>query len=305
MTPETFALAIIAAIGTTVTGIIVGAVSLFVARKSAAESASAKTEAQAAKTEAQAATTTVAASTEGVAQKTDEALSMIKGLSDQLSKALERENGDLKTQLRMQGEQLSNQGKQLTALLETQNQTVKDTAVVREENIGLRLDIDNYKQSLSEVQEDNKSIRAELTAQQTYSRRLEESLSKAKESYEQTISSTADQLNSAKSELDRVIQENTALKEQVKEIDSLRQRVAKLEKEMETMLQERDLLIKQIDALKAERDEARTQLQAALDEKTALIAERDELKQKVAELSADKGAAQAANGVVPSEPETK
>lgn len=255
MTPEMlFALAIIGAIGTSITGIVVGVVSLLTSRN-------AKSDAQTAKVTADKKTDDIKTDVDDLSKTM---LEMVDGLSDQLTRALELQNGDLR-------KTVENQGKQLTSVLESQHQIIKNDALVREENAGFRRDIEVSKQLISDVQEENRVIKNELTSQKNYSKTLEVELDKAKRAYEQTIQTTANQLNDAKSELQRLMNENAGLREQVRDIADLTDRVAKLEQEVQTMTEERQQFIRRINELETQRDSALQRAEIA-------ERERDELK---------------------------
>ncbi len=260
MSPELFVLAIIGAIGTSATGIIVGVVSLFVSKKSEKASVTAETAATAAKVIADKKTDDIKTNVDDLGEKM---LNMVGSFGEQLTKSLERENGDLRKSLSTQGELLVNQGKQLTALLESQKQIVQNNATIREENAGLRKDIDHYKQLVDDLQASVDKINAERGQEKSYIKTLERTISELKEAqdksrqdYQRLLTEQGETLSSTKDELNARLQEIAELKAQVAEIGELRERVEALEKAVKAMTEEREQLIKRIDELTAERDAA-------------------------------------------------
>lgn len=263
MTPEMlFVLAIIAAIGTSATGIIVGVVSLVVSKKSAADSATAKTDAETAKTSA-------ATTTDVVTQKTDETLALIKGLSDQLAETLKQQNGDLRTNVTTLNEIVSNQAQQLT-------QIVKNNAVIRDENAQFRADIDHYKQLVDDLQANVTSINTERAQEKSYIKVLEKTIADLKDEqdkkiqeYQRLLADQGETLSTTKDELKNRLQEIEDLRLQIAEIGDLRERVEALEKAVKTMTEEREALNKRIDELTAERDAAISRAETAERERDA------------------------------------
>lgn len=284
MTPETFALAIIAAIGTATTAIIVGVVGLFVSRRSATESAAAKTEAQAAKTSA-------ATTTDVVTQKTDETLALIKGLSDQLAETLKQQNGDLRGDVNTLRIVVSEQAQQLT-------QIVKNNAMIRDENAGLKLGIEHFKDMVDELQSKVDTINTELAQEKTYIKLLETTIAELKEEqdktrqeYQRLLAEQGKTLGATKDELKARLQEIEELRRQVAEIDELRKRVEALEEAVKTMTEERETLIKRIDELTTERDAAISRAETAERERDAARLALDRLQQSTDKLDTQELAA--------------
>lgn len=169
--------------------------------------------------------------------------------------------------------QVGNQAQQLTAVLESQQHIIKNDALVKEENAAFRRDIEVAKQTISEIQDENRIIKNELISQKNYAKTLEGELDKAKRAYEQTIQTTVAQLNEAKSELAKVLQENAVLTEQAKNFAGLTDRVAELERKVKTMTEARSSYLKIIADLESQRDEFKGRAERAELEVIALRAD--------------------------------
>jgi len=265
MSPETFTLAIIATIGTSIAGIIIGVVT---SRKSSAEIGAVKAHAVQAKA-------TAIDTNAVVTQKADETLSLIKELSQQLTKTLEQQNGDLRDDVRSLKELASNQAKQLT-------QIVANNAVIRDENAGLRLDVNHFKDTVDDLESKIAAINQERVQEKTYIKALEKTIldlkeaqEKSRQEYQRLLSDQGETLAATKGELDARLKEIAALNAQVAEIGDLRERVEALEKAVKEMTEERDQLVKRISELEIERD-------AAIKRAEQAERERDDLKAQLA-----------------------
>lgn len=265
MSPETFTLAIIATIGTSIAGIIIGVVT---SRKSSAEIGAVKAHAVQAKA-------TAIDTNAVVTQKADETLSLIKELSQQLTQTLEQQNGDLRDDVRSLKELASNQAKQLT-------QIVANNAVIRDENAGLRLDVNHFKDMVDDLESKIAAINQERVQEKTYIKALEKTILDLKEAqekscqeYQRLLSDQGETLAATKGELDARLKEIAALNAQVAEIGDLRERVEALEKAVKEMTEERDQLVKRISELEIERD-------AAIKRAEQAERERDDLKAQLA-----------------------
>ena len=256
MSPENFTIAIIGAIASGLTAIVVGIVGVVANRRTSAKVEDASQKALSIKSDIK----------DDVNDLGEKMLAMVNNFGKELNNAHKDTIDDLR-------KHVANQGQQLTAVLESQQHIIKDAALVREENAGFRRDIEAYKQTTSELQDDNRAIKNELVSQRNYSKTLESELDKARRAYEQTILTTSNQLNEAKTELERVKQENAELKVQAKKVDELTKRVVKLEQDVKTMTEERDQFVKRINELEAQRDAAIQRAERAELENIALRAD--------------------------------